>query len=168
MPLALLGCAQHARPLEDPWRASLGAFYTDAPRSDAQGALRTDVALDRWVDDRFLVGVDAAYASFDRARGRNTSVMGAGIRAAYVLDLAEIQPRFGARASVERWLPSETGSGLRALFLTAFGALDWAPRAWPITLGVEVHTTPLATSSAATTAAGIPGATYGVRTAYVF
>jgi hypothetical protein len=163
--LAAIGCAPYARPLESPWRASVAAFYTEAPKADANPSARVDVALDRWLDDRFLLGVDASHASFERARGRSTTAVGVGARLAYVLDLSEVQPRFGVRAAAERWVASEDARVFTPLFVTAFGALDWAPRAWPFTIGGEVLSPPLA---ATTTAAGIPGFAYGVRSSYVF
>ncbi len=163
--LALSGCAPYARPLEFPWRASVAAFYTEAPRADAEPSVRAELAIDRWVDDRVLVGVDVAAVNFDRARGRTTSVTSAGARLAYVLDLGEIQPRFGLRASAERWLPSEADRAFTPVFATGFGALDWAPRAWPVVVGAEVQSPALAGT---TTTAGTPGFAYGVRTAYAF
>jgi hypothetical protein len=163
--LAAVGCAPYARPLESPWRASVAALYTGAPTADAQASLRADVAIDRWVDDRFLVGLDATHAAFERARGRDTTASGVGVRVAYVLDLAEIQPRFGVRASAERWRASEDDRAFTPVFVTAFGALDWAPRAWPLIVGGEVHSAPLAATSATV---GTPGLAYGVRTSYVF
>ena len=163
--LALAGCAPYARPLESPWRASVAAFYTEAPRVDADPGLRVDVAVDRWLDDRFLLGLDLSHASFARARGRSTSVEGLGARLAYVLDLGELQPRFGVRSAAERWLASDVDRAFTPVFVTTFGALDWAPRAWPITLGAEVVSPPLAATN---TTAGTPGFAYGVRTSYVF
>ena len=82
---ATTACAPHARPIESPYRASVAAFYMGAPRSDAAGGARADVAFERWVDDRVLVGVDAEYASFARAKPRTESMTGAGVRASYVL-----------------------------------------------------------------------------------
>jgi len=163
--LPLAGCAPYARPIESPWRASVAAFYSSPPRSDAQGAGRADVAIDRWLDDRFLLGVDASRVSFGRARGRSTVVEGLGARLTYVLDLAEIQPRFGIRTAAERWVASEDDRAFTPVFVTAFGALDWAPRAWPLIVGGEVHSAPLAATSATV---GTPGLAYGVRTSYVF
>lgn len=159
------GCAPFARPLESPYRATVAAAYAEAPRADAEPGYRADLALDRWVDDRFLVGVEVSRGAHARTRGREGSFFGAAIRGAYVLDLAEVQPRFGARVAAERWQASELSGAAVPAFLTGFVALDWAPRAWPLVIGAEVHTPAFvfAGSSWATPSVG-----YGLRVGHVF
>lgn len=162
---AAVGCSPYARPIADPYRASMGAFYMTAPRPDATPAFRGDVALDRWIDDRILLGVDAEFGSFSRTRGTTETLLGAGIRAAYVIDLAELQPRFGVRAGAERWSHGDgTGSSV-PLVVVPFAAFDWAPRAWPFVVGAEVHSAPVASIGSSS---ALPAAAFGVRTAYVF
>ena len=167
--LAALGatsaCAPHARPMESPHRASVAAFYMGAPRSDAAGGARADVALERWVDDRVLVGVDAEYASFARAKNRTESMVGAGVRASYVLDLAEWQPRFGVRAASQRWSHGDGTASSLPLVVVPFAALDWVPRAWPLVVGVETLAPPVLTVGSSP---AVPAAAFGVRGAFVF
>ncbi len=163
--LVVAGCAPYSRPLAAPYRATLAAFYSDAPRADAEGGYRADVAFERWVDDRFIVGADVSWGAYARTRGREAGVLGAGARIAYVLDLAEIQPRFGLRVAAERWTLSESPGTTTAPFASAFAGLDWAPRAWPLVLGAEAITPAMALTGAPL---GTSAAAYGVRGGYVF
>jgi hypothetical protein len=162
---AAVGCSPYARPIADPYRASMGAFYMTAPRPDAAPDFRGDVAVDRWIDDRILLGVDAEFGSFSRTRGATETLLGAGIRAAYVIDLAELQPRFGVRAGAERWSHGDGTASSVPLVVVPFAAFDWAPRAWPFVVGAEVHSAPVAYIGSSS---ALPGAAFGVRTAYVF
>jgi hypothetical protein len=163
--LVVAGCAPHARPLPAPYRATLAVFYQAPPRTDAEGGYRADVALERWVDDRFVVGADISRGVFARTRGRDASLLGAGARVAYVLDLAEIQPRFGVRVAAERWTLSEDTRSTNTPFLSAFVGLDWAPRATPWVLGAEVLSPALALAG---TSLGTAAIAYGLRGGYVF
>jgi len=159
------GCAPYARPLPEPYRATVAAFYSEPPRADAAGGYRADIALDRWVDDRFVVGVDITHAAFTRTRGREASALGAGLRAAYVLDLAEIQPRIGVRVAAERWILSESDRATTPAFLSGFAAFDWVPRDLPLVLGAEVHSSAIALAG---TTLVTPSFAYGIRCGHVF
>lgn len=167
--LAALGatsaCAPHARPMDTPYRASVAAFYMGPPRSDAAAGTRADVSLERWVDDRVLVGVDVESAFFSRTKDRTESLVGAGVRVTYVLDLAEWQPRFGARGAMERWTHGDGTASSLPLVVVPFAALDWAPRAWPLVLGAETLAPPVLTVGSSP---AVPAAAFGLRGAYVF
>ncbi len=158
-------CAPYARTPEAPNRASLGACYTHAPRARTADGQRADVAYDRWLDDRFLLGVDAEYASFARERGRTEALVGAGLRLAFVLDLAELQPRAGVRFALQRWTHDDGTRPSQPAVLVPFGGLDWAPRNLPLIVGAEIQGTPLVSLG---DSPALPGLAYGLRTGVAF
>ncbi len=163
--VVVAGCAPYALPLTEPYRATVGAFYSEPPRTDAAGGYRADLAIERWVDDRFIVGVDLSQSSYSRAQGREVTVVGAGARVSYVVDLAELQPRAGVRFAADRATLSEGRGSTVAPFVSAFAGLDWAPRARPWVVGVEAISPALALAGAPL---GVAAAAYGLRGGYVF
>ena len=160
-----VGCAPLSRPIETPYRASIGVFYMAPPRSDASSGPRANVSLERWIDDRFILGVDAEHASFTRATGRTESLVGTSIRLAYVLDLAEFQPRFGARLGSQRWSHGDGGVSYTPAIVVPFAALDWAPRSIPLVLSVEGESAPIVKTGQSP---AVSQATWGLRAGFRF